>query len=260
MTKKKIPAYSRVDTKQTSYIWYKYMYSFSSRFLITGGLLFVAVLVSGTIFRHTIRPADAASSVQPTPTPQQLVSTKSSLTSMNMTIYLDDIGSRGDNTNPTDSSYSNKNPQDTTLYADIWVYTTDNNLIASGTGTFTYNTTKGAYTGDIPISAGFPTGEYLIAVKTNSHLRKMIDQIQTITANQDNIITPVSLVAGDVNNDNSLNILDYNLLLGCYSDLTAAPNCPTQQDKVNSDLNDDGAVNQIDYNIFIRELASQLGD
>jgi Mg-chelatase subunit ChlD len=197
----------------------------------------------------------------PTPTPKPTaVPTQTTVpnAAINMTVYLDGIGSRGDNTNPTASSLSNKNPQHQTIGAQTQIYTLNNNLIASGTGTLIYNATLGAFTGDVPISAGFPSGQYLVKVKTDYHLRKQVDGIQTITASNDNTITPVSLVAGDIDNNNVINILDYNILIGCYSDLTAAVSCtPAQQ--VASDLNDDGAVNQDDYNLFLRELSTQPG-
>jgi Mg-chelatase subunit ChlD len=195
----------------------------------------------------------------PTPTPKPTATPTPSKTSLNMTVYLDGIGSRGDNTNPTASSLSNKTPQHQSLNAELSIFTTSNNLIASGTGTLTYNTTVGAYTGDVPVQTGFPTGQYIIKVRTNTHLRKQIEQIQTITAGTDNTITPVSLVAGDIDNNNALNILDYNLLLNCYSDLAAAVDCPALTNKSNADLNDDGNVNQDDYNLFLRELSTQPG-
>ncbi len=69
----------------------------------------------------------------------------------------------------------------------------------------------------------------------------------------------VTMVAGDVNGDNSLNILDYNLLVGCYSDLLPAISC-TQATKVKTDLNDNGDVNQFDYNLFLREITVQTGN
>jgi len=194
----------------------------------------------------------------PTPTPQPTATPTPSITTMNMTVFLDGIGDRGDNTNPTASSLSNKEPVHQTIDASITAYTTSNYLIASGTGTLTYNSSVGAYTGDIPISEGFPSGQYLIKVQTPYHLRKQITGVQTITAGTDNTITSVALVAGDIDSNNTINILDYNILIGCYSDLLAAVSCtPAQQ--VASDLNDDGSVNQDDYNLFLRELSTQPG-
>jgi len=195
----------------------------------------------------------------PTATPKPTATPTPGITRLNMTVSLDGIGNRGDNTNPTGNSLSNKNPQHHTINADISIFTTTNSLIASGTGMLTYNTTAGDYTGDVPISAGFPTGFYVIKVKTHTHLRRQIGQIQTLINGADNVISPVALVAGDVNDDNVLNILDYNLLLNCYSDLTAAVDCPSNINKVDADLNDDGSVNQVDYNLFLRELSTQPG-
>ena len=63
----------------------------------------------------------------------------------------------------------------------------------------------------------------------------------------------------NINNDNKLDILDYNTLIGCYSDLAAATSCNYTQ-KTASDLNDDGTVNQFDYNLFLRETAIQPGE
>ena len=65
----------------------------------------------------------------------------------------------------------------------------------------------------------------------------------------------VTLVVGDTNNDNKLDVQDYSLLMGCYSDLLPAKNC-TLASKPLSDLNDDTAVNQTDYNLFYRELST----
>lgn len=180
-------------------------------------------------------------------------------TSINMTVFLDGIGNRGDNTNPTNSSLSNKNPKHPTIGADIQIYTLNNQLIAGGTGTVTYNTTTGNYFGNIPIQDGFPTGQYTMKVKADRHLRRLVEGVQNITAGKKNDITSAALVAGDINNDNKIDILDYNLLLDCYSDLSPATNCTLDVKKINSDINDDGAVNQIDYNLFLREIATQPG-
>ena len=81
---------------------------------------------------------------------------------------------------------------------------------------------------------------------------------QTITAGQENSIAPATLVAGDINNDNTLSILDYNIFIGCYTDFLAATSCTPEQ-QVATDLNDDGVVNEDDYNLFLRELAAQQG-
>lgn len=179
-------------------------------------------------------------------------------TSIVLTIYEHGIGASGDNTNPSNASLSNKNPAHKQIAANVEIFTTNNQLIGAGSGTVTYNANKGAYTGNLPIQKGFPTGEYILSLKTNGHLRKQVTGVQTITAGKNNTITSVTLIAGDTNNDNVINILDYNILMNCYSDLKPAISCTSDQ-KIGSDMNDDGSVNQIDYNLFIRELSSQSG-
>lgn len=144
---------------------------------------------------------------------------------MDITVLLDGIGSRGDNANPTDSSLSNKNPKHPVINADIQIFTLSNQPIAVGTGTVTYNPSAGTFGGDIPIQNGFPSGQYTIKVKADTYLRKLVSGVQTITAGKKNKVSTVPLVAGDINNDNKLNILDYNLLLNCYSDLNPPVAC-----------------------------------
>lgn len=180
-------------------------------------------------------------------------------TTIDVTVFLDGIGNRGDNTNPNDFSLSNKTPKHPTIGADIQVFTLSNQLIASGTGTITYSSSTGNYLGDIPIQSGFPSGQYTMKVKADTYLRRQVNGVQKINSGQKNKITTVPLVAGDVNNDNKLNILDYNSILDCYSDITAATNCTVAEKSVKSDLNDDDAVNQVDYNLFLREISTQPG-
>ncbi|MBA3724456.1 MAG: VWA domain-containing protein [Candidatus Levybacteria bacterium] len=180
-------------------------------------------------------------------------------TTIGVTVFLDGIGNRGDNTNPIDFSLSNKNPKHPTISADIQVFNLSNQIVASGAGTITYNTATGNYLGDIPMQSGFISGQYTLKVKADTYLRRQVNGIQNINLGQKNKITPLSLVAGDIDNNNSLNILDYNALLDCYSDISAAANCASAEKRVRTDLNDDDAVNQVDYNLFLREIATQPG-
>jgi len=118
-----------------------------------------------------------------------------------------------------------------------------------------YNTTTGNFTGNIDLGADFNTGIYTVKIKTDKYLRGLVTGIQTITKGQINTLPSLTLVTGDINNDNQINIVDYNILIGCYSDLLPAVNC-TDSNKDLSDLTDDNGVNQFDYNLFIRELTN----
>jgi endoglucanase len=178
-------------------------------------------------------------------------------TSIDITIFEHGIGDSGDSANPTSTSLSNKNPVDQQIDAEVQIFTITNQLIASGSAALIYDQAVGGYTAtNVPISSGFPTGTYLVRYKTDSHLQAFASSTATITAGKENNVSPATLVAGDINNDNVLNILDYNILIGCYADLLPAASCtPTQQ--IASDLDGDGSVNQFDYNLFLRELTSQ---
>jgi hypothetical protein len=68
----------------------------------------------------------------------------------------------------------------------------------------------------------------------------------------------MAFVTGDANGDNKLDILDWNMLFGCYSDIQPPRSCDEQR-KLASDLDDDGSVTLIDLNLLVRELSVQPG-
>jgi hypothetical protein len=57
---------------------------------------------------------------------------------------------------------------------------------------------------------------------------------------------------GDANEDNVLDLRDYNLILGCY--------LQTCERLVVKDFNDDGKVDEKDLNTFYSGLANRNGD
>lgn len=199
----------------------------------------------------TLAPTAAPTATDTSPTPVG--------TGLALTVFLHGIGNSGDNANPTEFSLSNKTPGHPTRNTFAQLYDINNNLIATASGTVSYSSPSGSFVGTIYTQAQITPGQYSIKVRSDYHLTRLVTTIQTIAANQVNQISAVTLVAGDVNNDNTLNILDYNLILDCYSDLAPAPNCNATK-KVTTDLNDDGNVNQFDYNLFLREISTQPGD
>ena len=141
------------------------------------------------------------------------------------TILLHGIGSSGDNANPTASSLSNKSPLHPTRNATAYLYDINNTLVSTASGTINYSSTSGSFTGTLYADSILAAGKYTVKVRTDTHLTRLIPGILTIAANQPTTLPDTSLVAGDVNSDNQLDILDYNLLLDCYSDLAPAVNC-----------------------------------
>lgn len=190
----------------------------------------------------------------PTPVPGDTI--------LNFTVGLQGIGNAGDAVNL--NSTGNMNPLHPIRTITATVYDAQNQLVATQSGTITYNTTTGLFQGSVDIGQGISTGLYSVKIKANQYLRALIPGIQTITQGKTNTMPYVSLIVGDITGANEINITDYNVLMACYSDLEP-PQDPSLcgQYTVNgfsmADLNDDGAVNEFDYNLFLRELSNVNG-
>lgn len=175
--------------------------------------------------------------------------------SANLVVYLHGIGKAGDNAN--ENAHGNSNPLHPQRNVKVSVFNNANQLVSENAATISFDAASGVFKGQANL-AGIESGGYTVKIKTEQYLRKLIPGIQNLTKGQTVTFPEIRLVVGDINNDNQINILDYNILIGCYSDLSAANNC-TQQTKLASDINDDGFVNQFDYNLFIRELSNVSG-
>ena len=188
-----------------------------------------------------------------TPTPTPLPTTR-----LNIDAILHGIGVGGDNANPSANSLSNKHPMHPTQTASVSLYDSSNILITSASGNIHYSSTSGSFSGLIDVGH-LPTDVYTVKVKTTYHLIRRVEQIISIVQDQTNTIPTVTLVTGDVNNDNELSIMDYNLLMDCYSDYAVPLTTCNASKKTAADINDDGSVNGFDYNLFLREIATQQG-
>jgi hypothetical protein len=182
-------------------------------------------------------------------------------------IGMDAIGSAGDNENPNPSS-SNQNPLHTTRNLAVQIFDSNNNQVFAQVGSINYNSGSGIFTGTVDLGTNFANGNYTVKVKSDGHLRRLIPGIQNLNSalTQPIQMQRVNLIAGDVDNNNILNINDYNILLSCVSSPVVAnidnhALCNTNANYIKlSDLEDNGAVDQFDYNLFLREYAVQNGD
>jgi len=193
----------------------------------------------------------------PLPGISRIPSTGGIGTQLSFTVFLGGIGSSGDNSNPHGGG--NQNPLHPQRTLTVFIYDKNDQLVAQNTGTITYNASpSGNFTGTIPVSIS-QIGTYTVKVKTDEFLRKKIPGLLTFNGQQTVTMQPVTLVAGDINGDNKIDISDYNILTGCYSDTQPAQSCTSDQ-KTAADLDDDGKVDATDYNVFLRNLAEQNGD
>lgn len=163
------------------------------------------------------------------------------------------IGTGGDNV--TENSGGNKTPKTTVRNVHIELYNSQNKLIKQASGTVTYRSATGDFAGVVDIGTGIVTGDYIVTVKSDRYLRRRLPGIQRITTGITNTIPSSSLINGDSNGDNMLSILDYNIIIDCYSDFNPVKNCSDPTKKSLADLTDDNNVNSFDLNLFLREVS-----
>lgn len=199
-------------------------------------------------------PTVTVSPEPPTPTPIQTTSPDG--TKLITTIFLQGIGRGGDNVTPGQGG----NPDPFRLQRPITVelYDTSNVLKATASGVLLYNPTNGNYTGTIEPDKAVPAGSYSARVIVPGYLAQNISQYFQVSPSATITLPQVTLITGDINQDNVLSILDYNILLGCYSGTSSAKDCDSVRKRM-SDLNDDGRVDGLDYNLFLRTMAVQRG-
>ncbi len=213
---------------------------------------------TGSIPIATQPPISPGSATQtPTQTPPQSVNTPvPGDTIVGLTIALHGIGNSGDSANP--AGKGNMSPLHSQRTAKIELYDLANKLAITKQALVTFDPLIGYFTAHVNLGNTIISGNYTIKVKTDQSLRALFPGIQSITAGTSKNLPTITLLTGDINNDNRINLLDYNLLTSCYSDLTKATNCAPGDD-IRTDLNGDGHVDAADYNLFLRELNNRGG-
>jgi hypothetical protein len=154
----------------------------------------------------------------------------------------------------------------------VQVVNSDNEVVATKIVTAFYNADDGIFFSHVDIDDTLPDNEYVIKIKADRYLRKLMPGFFAIKPGQTTQLPITDFVSGDVNGDNQINVLDYNVLYDCgYGALDPLPMldqksvfqkevCQAHPEKEFSDLNDDGKVSASDYNLFIRELSVQAGE
>lgn len=192
-----------------------------------------------------------------TPTSVPVPTEPSGSTTLSLNLFLDGIGKAGDRVSPGNGN-GNMNPEHKTRTVTVQLYNASNTLADTVTGAVTFAASSGSFLGTVDLGNTVTSGPYTVKIKTPQYLRVQVGGIQTIVAGQDNQLHQTSLIAGDINGDNEINIVDYNILMGCYSDLLPPVDC-NPANEVMADLTDDGHVNQYDFNLFLRELSNVEG-
>lgn len=188
------------------------------------------------------------------------------LTQLAFTIGLQGIGSTGDNVNPNAISLNNKTPARPSRNLDVKILGSNENIISEVKvkDAIKYNSSSGKFTGTISVP-NIQAGSYRFVVRSDNYLGRLIPGIFTLVPSTLNPASPATftatLVTGDVNNDNILNISDYSMLRDCFQETTRDnPRFCSASQKIASDLNDDGKVDATDYTLLLRTLSTQAGD
>ena len=187
-------------------------------------------------------------------------------------LLLHGIGSAGDNANKNESSLSNKSPVHQEVPLNVQIVNSDNKVVATKLVTAFYDADNGIYFSHVDVPTTLPKDDYVVKVKADNYLRKLMPGFFTIEPGKATVLPKTDLAAGDINGDNQINVLDYNVLYDCgYGALKPLPIvdsrslfhsqvCESHQERNGSDVNDDGRISASDYNLFIRELSVQTGE
>lgn len=110
-------------------------------------------------------------------------------------------------------------------------------------------------------------GNYILKISTPTYLRRRIPGIYAVTAEERTIETlSASLIVGDINSDNKIDIADYSLYRACYgknySDIITVDG--SNFHCANIDLNDDEKIDsrssEKDYRLLINSFSTKQGD
>lgn len=173
----------------------------------------------------------------------------------NLNLTLQGIGPNG----------GNKNPNKTERDIKVEVYDAQEAKINEAFGNVRLQQ-NGTFAGSVDIP-NLVTGSYIFKVTVLGNNRnrsvyltkRMPGLLDVNTRGGGGIdVLPATLVAGDFNLDNKINILDFNLLLACFGSNSSNP-APCQNKNI-IDLDDNGSVDNTDFQLLINSLSTQKGD
>lgn len=190
--------------------------------------------------------------------------------SFDFSFALHGIGLAGDNVLPRPSACQNRTATNAACLSnqaprhpqrDIVIDLLDstNKTVASLSSKIIYDNAAGIFKGVGKIETGVQQGSYTFKARTPMFLTKKIAFTQPVKPGESYTLPLTDLTSSDVDNDNELSILDYNMIVACYTYIDQPAVCnQTKSDAV--DTNDDGIVNEFDLNLFVRDLSSRIGD
>ncbi|HEX8965373.1 MAG TPA: beta-N-acetylhexosaminidase [Patescibacteria group bacterium] len=174
-------------------------------------------------------------------------------TKLTVQVFLQGIGNAGDYENP--KSKGNMNPLHKYRNITIKIYDKNNKLVKIINDIVSFDSTSGSFIQTYDVK-DLPDGKYSFLIKVKNFLSKQIIGWIAISSSSDNVLPPITLVAGDMIENNSISIVDYNILLSCFGSKALEGGCLNKQA---ADLNDDGYIDGVDYNLLLREMPATGG-
>jgi hypothetical protein len=193
-----------------------------------------------TVFPPTSAPLTPPSSTStPSPTPSIILNPID--TKVHVSVRLAGIGQGG-----------NKSPKHLTRQVVIAVFNLENRPVIAGNGFLKYNG-KDAFEGTIHLGQVANGTYYIKIASANTLVSLVLPQFQTIHYDKQNSLPTIFLTQGDIDQNNVIDIDDYNLALPCFQRRACGGYTAI-------DINDDGSVDVIDYNLFLSSFKRYEGD
>lgn len=145
----------------------------------------------------------------------------------------------------------NSNPVRTGQPIQLQIFNASGQKIKDASGNLTFDSTSKTFKGTISLGADLQNGAYTIKGRFNNTLWKA--QSAQLTSGQTSTLPAVQYITGDLDQNNELNLLDYNTLLSCFGTKQCGK-------KEQADLNIDGIVDEKDLNILLANFAKRAGD
>lgn len=163
---------------------------------------------------------------------------------------------------------SNPNPTHTTKTVQLEFYQNGEAVVATQTGTVTFDQTTNTFKGTLTTSQALVPGLYIVKVKVPGYLTRLFPGVLLINSQTTSYTLPqATLIPGDINTktvngvqiigDNIVNLLDYNVFIVCYNNPNSLA-CGANKNL--SDFNDDGKINSEDLLILNRSFEIRNGD
>lgn len=153
---------------------------------------------------------------------------------------------------------NNTSPRHPDKQVELTIYNRSFEKIADLDGFVSYNSDQGIFRGIAYIEKPISDDKYYIKLRVPGYKDQMPETAQKIISGQANDLEDFLMQAGDINFDNSINALDYNIMKNCLTD-TQTDNDNQNIHSYRCDINDDLTVDQADLELLKNGLSGIIG-